>query len=60
MEIQELKKTFDAQLHQERRSLERQREIENSNFTLSIKRMKNEILDKNQQIEALTKRMSNN
>ena len=48
MEIQELKKTFDSQLHQERRSLERQREIENSNFTVAIKRMKNEILDKNQ------------
>ena len=43
-----MKKTFETQLHQERRSLERQRDIENSNFTVAIKRMKNDILDKNQ------------
>jgi TolA-binding protein len=60
LEMQELKKTFDAQLHQERRSLERQREVENSNFTVAIKRLKNEVLDKNQEIEALSKRLSNN
>lgn len=48
LEIQELKKGYETELIHERRNLEREKEVEITNYKVVVKRLKNDIYDKSQ------------
>lgn len=60
IELKDLRTTFQDELHKEKRALEREGDVANSAQQLALKRMRNELYDKNQEINSLSKKMANN
>lgn len=60
LELQELRNELKTELHRERRALEREGEIVESNNQLALKKMRNELREKNDEISAISRRMANN
>lgn len=60
LELQEVRNALKTELHRERRTLERDNEIAESNHQLSLKKLRNELREKNDEISAISKKMANN
>lgn len=60
IELKDIKNSFQTDLKKERRILERENEIASSNQELALKKLKYEVQEKNQEINAISKKMANN
>ena len=58
--MKDIKNSFQTDLKKERRILERENEIASSNQELALKKLKYEVQEKNQEINAISKKMANN
>ena len=52
-----MRKHFETELNNQRRNLDREKELQETNHSILVKRLKNELLDKNQEIDALSKKV---
>lgn len=60
LEVQELRNEMKAELHRERRVLERESEIAESHNQVALRKMRNELREKNDEISAVSRRMATN
>ena len=60
LELHEIRNQLKSELHRERRVLEREGEIAESSKQLALKKMRNELREKNDEISAISRRMANN
>ena len=60
LEVQELRNEMKSELHRERRVLERESEIAESHNQVALRKMRNELREKNDEISAVSRRMATN
>ena len=60
LELQEVRNALQTELHRERRAMERESEVTSSSHHLALKKMKNELREKVDEISAISRRMANN
>ena len=60
LELREVENAMRTELNRERRALERESEIADSNHQLALKKLRNELREKSDEIAMISKKMANN